>query len=194
RDRNVTGVQTCALPICGSGESAVAGAAADGRMLLSAPAGAAVVGSLAGGEGAPESSRAKPSSATETLRAASRRRRRRTVPSRVLRPPVIGSAMRVGAGLLAGLRTRTALITAGVCVTLIGGGLLWGMWPDAEATGEGPADHQAAEHESRQQGGDGGGPDDTSEAEGRGRAGDVLADEGEVARVLEDLCSARARA
>src|SRR5699024_7386620 len=107
-------------PSRGSGEPA--GAAADGRMLLSAPAAAAVVGSLAGGEGAPESSRAKPSSATETLRAASRRRRRRTVPSRVLRPPVIGSAMRVGAGLLAGLRTRTALITAGVCVTLIGGG------------------------------------------------------------------------
>ena len=187
-------------PSRGSGESAVAGAAADGRMLLSAPAGAAVVGSLAGGERAPESSRAKPSSATETLRAASRRRRRRTVPSRVLRPPVIGSAMRTGAGLLAGLRTRTALITAGVCVTLIGGGLVWGMWPDAEATGEGAADHQAAEHEarqqheSRQQGGDGGGPDDTSESEGTGRAGDVLADESEVARVLEDLCSARARA
>src|SRR5699024_8345993 len=83
---------------------------------------------------------------------------------------------------------------AGVCVTLIGGGLVGGMWPDAEATGEGPADHQAAEHESRQQGGDGGGPDDTSEAEGTGRADDVLADESEVARVLEDLCSARARA
>lgn len=79
-------------------------------------------------------------------------------------------------------------------MTLIGGGLVWGMWPDAEATSEASADGQAAEHEARRQGDDVGGPDETSESDDTGRAGDVLADESEVARVLEDLCSARARA
>src|SRR5699024_2027671 len=139
-------------PSRGSGESAVAGAAADGRRLQPATGDATPGRPRPGGEGEAENSRARSSSAAETLRAASRRRRRRRrTPSRVLRPPVIGSAMRTGAGLLAGLRTRTALITAGVCVTLIGGGLVWGMWPDAEATGEGAADDEEGEPEARQQ-------------------------------------------
>ena len=181
-------------PSRGRGESAVPGAVADGRRLQPATGDATAGRPRPGGEGEAENSRARSSSAAETLRAASRRRRRRRTPSRVLRWPAIRRAMRAGAGRLAGFRTRTALITAGACVTLIGGGLVWGMWPDAEATSEESADGQAAEHEARRQGDDVGGPDETSESDDTGRAGDVLADESEVARVLEDLCSARARA
>src|SRR5699024_10630287 len=141
-----------------------------------------------------ENSRARSSSAAATLRAAGRRRRRRSTPSRVLRWPAIKRPTRAEAGRLAGCRTRTARITAGACVTLIGGAPDRGMGPGADATGEESADGQAAEHEARRQGDDVGGPDETSESDDTGRAGDVLADESEVARVLEDLCSARARA
>lgn len=102
--------------------------------------------------------------------------------------------MRAGLERLAGFRTRAALITAGVCVTLIGGGLVWEAWPDPETTGGGSADRQAADHEGSRQGSDAGGPGETSGNDGTGEAGGVIADENEVARVLEDLCSARARA
>src|SRR5699024_9608225 len=141
---------TAGHPPCRSSrEPAVPGAVADGRLLHPATGDATAVGPHREGEGESENSRAKSSSAAETLRAASRRRRRRRTPSRVLRWPAFGGAMRAGADRLAGFRTRTALITAGACVTLIGGGLVWGMWPEAEATSEESADGQAAEQIGR---------------------------------------------
>lgn len=183
-----------------SGEATAAGATAGAGRPSAETGDAGAAAASRERAGAPEESRAKPSATAQTLRAASRRRKRGRT-SRVLRWAVIGDGMKAGLDRLAGFRPRAALIAAAICVTLIGGGLVWATWPGAEATGEDPADRQEAVDRqeakrgaSDREGSDGDGPAEAGEPGGTGGAEDAQVDEGEVARVLEDLCSARARA
>lgn len=137
----------------------------------------------------------------ETLRAASRRSRRRRsadgrrsrrrsrdgrgrwAPASRLRLSRSASALRERLGNrpgdLRGSASSRWLVAGAVCLTLLGGTIVWSARPGADAVSDGPSTAQGAERASGKETADGDG---------------ATPDEDDVVRVLEELCSARAEA
>ena len=92
-------------------------------------------------------------------------------------------AFRAGLARMKGARSGRPLIIGAVCLTLCGGAVLWGSWPGADAGDGGSSDRQAADDRT-----------EPHEDTGVRETDEMPEDEDEVARVLQELCSARAEA